>query len=529
MNEHTSVLNRIRAKLPLLVFLLCVIQPCLDVAGYWQIQLHVGNTVTMALRMLLLGGSVLLGFLLSDRKRYYFLTAAVLLALTAGHAYACMHTANGYREAVTDLVNLVRIYFLPMMTLCFITFLRQNDKVFPAMVKGMVADVALIAAVQLVSTLTGTDPHTYAVDKTGILGWFLWTNSQSAILAMASPIVICWSIYRWKGKLLPVILTAAISEATLYVLAPRLSYASLVISGLGIAFCLLLTDRKRWRQALVLALVTCLFVAAYPLSPTYKRLNANESRAERTEEHIKEMDIHIETVLPTDSTKNTGDTEQSETGTEQAQETQPPTKPVVYLDEQNADKLEKLYRSQDILWSMVDRFGRDKVFQIYHYTLDPAVLSSTRTMKINFCTLLMEESGTLSRLFGLNLKDMTHDRIGHEGEPVTDNYDVENDLHGIYFLTGLVGLALMALFLLYFGLRALFAVLRRPKQCFKLPMCAFAIAYGLGLIHAYFTASVLRRNNASIYLALVLAGLWYLSRKEHKPFDPAAEEKGSAG
>ena len=35
---------------------------------------------------------------------------------------------------------------------------------------------------------------------------------------------------------------------------------------------------------------------------------------------------------------------------------------------------------------------------------------------------------------------------------------------------------------------------------------------------ACFTASVLRRNNASFYLALVLAGLWYLSQKK-------AEEK----
>jgi hypothetical protein len=78
---------------------------------------------------------------------------------------------------------------------------------------------------------------------------------------------------------------------------------------------------------------------------------------------------------------------------------------------------------------------------------------------------------------------------------------------------------MMAAFLLFFGLRALIAVLRRPKEYFNMPMAGFAIAYGLALIHAYFTASVLRRNNASIYLAIVLAGLWYLSRKntESKP------------
>lgn len=512
MNERKPILDRIRGRLPLLVFVLCVIQPVLDIAGYWQQTLGVANTVTMALRMLLLGGTLLLGFLLSDRKRYYFLTAAVLAALTAGHAYACSQAAKGYEAAITDLINLVRIYFLPLMTLCFITFLRQNDKVFPAMIRGMVADVLIIAGVQLVSTLTGTDPHTYAVDKTGILGWFLWTNSQSAILAMSVPVTLCWALCRWKDKILPLALLTAVAEATLYVLAPRLAYASMAAAGLGVAICLLIIDRKRWRQVLAVALVTCLFVAAFPFSPTYKRLNANENRAEQTVKQIQDLDIKIEIVTEpvTLPTGESGETPENLT----------PAKPHVQIDENNAKKLEKLYRSQDILWSVVERFGREKVFEAYNYSLDPTILSNTRLMKIRFCELLMEESGTASHLFGLNLKEMTFTRLDKDGLPTTDNYDVENDLHGVYFLTGAVGLGLMILFLLFFGVRALVAVVRKPKQYFTLPMCAFAIAYGLGLIHAYYTASVLRRNNASIYLALILAGLWYLSRRQARKAEP---------
>ena len=509
MKTGKPILDRVRSRLPLLVFVLCVIQPLLDVAGYWQQYFGVSNAVTMALRMLLLGGSVLLGFVLSDRKRYYFLAAAVLAALTAGHVYACSLAPKGYEAMITDLINLVRIYFLPLMTICFITFLRQNGAVFPAMIRGMVADLFLIAGVQLLSTLTGTDPHTYSVDSTGILGWFLWTNSQSAILAMTVPVTICWALRRWEKKLLPVILVTAVAEATLYVLAPRLAYASMAAAGLGVAICLLITDRKRWRQVLAVALVTCLFVAAYPLSPTYQRLNANESRTERTVKQIQDLDIKIEIVTEPETLP------EGETG----ELPENPGKPQIVIDEQNARKLEKLYRSQDILWSVVERFGRDKVFEAYNYSLDPTVIGNTRLMKIRFCELLMAESGTASHLFGLNLKEMTCQRQDKDGLPVTDNYDVENDLHGMYFLTGAVGLGLMIVFLLFFGLRALIAVLRKPRQYFTLPLCAFAISYGLGLIHAYYTASVLRRNNASFYLALVLAGLWYLSRKR-------AEEKG---
>ena len=102
---------------------------------------------------------------------------------------------------------------------------------------------------------------------------------------------------------------------------------------------------------------------------------------------------------------------------------------------------------------------------------------------------------------------------------------MENDLHGIYFLTGVVGLCLMGAFLLYFGVYALIAVIKDPKRKFNLEMCAFTGAYVLSLIHAYFTASVLRRNNASIYLAMVLAGMWYLARRKEKQIEPASAEQ----
>lgn len=512
MNKTQSWKERISEKLPMLVLAFCLLQPLLDVAGFWQDQLHIGNTVTMALRMLLLAGSVLLGFLLSDRKRYYYIAAAVLLVLTGGHILACMQNAKGYREPVNDLINLVRIYFLPMMTLCFITFLRRNEKVFPAMQKGMLASLLEIALVQLLSTVTGTDPHTYAVDGIGILGWFMWTNSQSAILAMVAPISICWAIRLLnekplsggaKWRYLQIALITAVAEATLFVLAPRLSYFSLLFCGFGVCTCLLITDRKQWKMALAIFLVTALFTAAYPLSPTYRRMTKNEIRVSATQKQIREDLDSLPTFPP--------ETIETETPTDETGEIEPEDPRTEEIERLRRIGLEKIYRRQAIIWSMVQRFGFDRVYEVYDRTADASILSNTRTMKINFCKLLMEESGTLSHLFGLNLKEMTHDRLDANGLPVTDNYDVENDFHGIYFLTGLVGLGLMLLFLLWFGLRALSAILRDPKRNVNLTMAAFLMAYAIGIAHAYFTASVLRRNNASVYLAMVLAGLWFLS------------------
>ena len=501
MNQ-SQTMQRIHGKLPLLVLLLCLSQPILDAVGYWQQTLGMGNALTMTIRMILLAGSVFLGFLFSKRKHVYLITAAILAALTVGHIYACSQNPNGYVAPITDIINLIRIYFLPLMTLCFISFLRCNKAVYPALVKGLVLDLAIIAAIQLISSLTGTDPRTYSDDGIGILGWFLWTNSQSAILAMLVPIAICWSLIHWKKQLHFVALVTVVSEATLFALAPRLAFASMVASGFGIALCLLLTDRSRWRLVLVISIITALFTAAIPISPMYRRLNFNNIRVEQAEERIKEMNIQIQIVTEPITEASSGETASSDLT---------PAEPKVILDEQNADKLESLYRSQNTIWSMVERFGRDRVFEIYDYTLDSTILGSVRTMKIHFCELLMEESGLASHLFGLNLAEMTYRRV-QKGSDEIDNYDVENDLHGVYFLTGYVGLGLMILFLLYFVIRALAAVLRDRTRFFTLPLCAFLVSYGLGIVHAIFTASVLRRNNASIYLAVILAVLWYLTQ-----------------
>ena len=231
-----------------------------------------------------------------------------------------------------------------------------------------------------------------------------------------------------------------------------------------------------------------------------------------TTELIETGTEFTEDTTPTEETLPAEETAEStappETAAEEPEVTEEPNPNV--LDDKTADELEVLYRSKYMIWSMVERFGREKVFEIYNYTLDPEILSNTRMMKINFCRLLMQESGTMSKLFGLNLNEMTMQRYDKDSILVTDNYDVENDYHGVYFLTGVVGLCLMLLFLLFFGVRALIAIFRNPKRNLTLQIVSFSMAYGIGLIHAYYTASVLRRNNASFYLAMVLACLYYL-------------------
>ena len=161
-----------------------------------------------------------------------------------------------------------------------------------------------------------------------------------------------------------------------------------------------------------------------------------------------------------------------------------------------------LYRQYQPL--MINRFGLERVKQAFGYTDDVQQLGDLRRCKILFCRLAMEELPFTSRLFGFELSTtVVEDGI----------FDVENDFHGIYFLYGVVGLALMITYLGVFVLRTLRRILREPKRYLTLPVCAFGSSALISVINAYFSASVLRRPNASVYLSVALAALWLLTEK----------------
>ena len=106
-----------------------------------------------------------------------------------------------------------------------------------------------------------------------------------------------------------------------------------------------------------------------------------------------------------------------------------------------------------------------------------------------------------SRLFGLSYDEMTYHGYC---------YDVENDFHGIAYLYGWAGLACLLAFLGYFLVIIVCALIRNARRYFTVEAGACGIALCTALAHIYNTAGVLRRPNASFYLCLILASIWYL-------------------
>ena len=257
--------KRLNEALPKIIFFLIVLQPLLDILSFWTDRLSMGNTLTLALRFLVLAGFGLFGFLLSKRKRAYLVLFAVYLILLAGHVYAC--SLRGYRSPFTDLTNFARVVQMPLFAFCFITCLRQNRRCFRAIEKGLVANFWIITTALLISYVTGTASATYEESGYGLVGWFSLGNSQCAILGILVPVVLTLA---YRERNLPLfILSAVAGFGQLYMLGTRLAFLTIFVCAVGLILVWILTRNLSKKYAMVLLVVCALSAATIKISPMY--------------------------------------------------------------------------------------------------------------------------------------------------------------------------------------------------------------------------------------------------------------------
>lgn len=478
MENCRDLKSKLSPYLPRAVFILCVIQPLLDLLSFFADGLGISNAPTMLLRFVILGILILGGWIFTRQRRCYIVTAVILLLLTAGHTLACM--ASDYGDMVGDWANLVRIYQLPITAICFISFLRADERVYPELKRALCVCLAVIAASELLSLVTGTNPYTYANKRIGLLGWFLNTSSQSAILSLLVPTVTAFVIQRFEHRPLPTFIVTAAAFSLLYFFATRLAYFSLIVTGIGLSLTLILTDRSKKSSIAVLLGLTVIFAALIPVSPMTRNQTLVAENAVKKQEHIDELIQNADTARLTVSVE-------------------------ISDEEFRTIRLTEAY--EEYLGGLVGRFGMDRVAELYDYSESASDICDARRMKINYCKLLMQDSPLLSTVFGLELGELSYDgRV----------YDVENDFHGIYYLCGAVGLCLLAIFLLYFIYRIARALLRNFKQSFTFETAAWGIAFISCLAHSYATAGILRRPNASVYFAIILACIIFLTDRAER-------------
>ena len=479
--------KRLLALLPTLAFVLCVLQPILDVLGFWLENLHTMEATAAGLRALSFLAFILAVFAVSRRKKYFALLTVGILIYLGCHFWAV--SRPGMLNLFADLKEQFRILMLLPLTLSLVCAIEENPKTFSAVKRGLLTNLLIICAVILISTLTKTDPHTYPRKQAGVLGWFLWPNCQCAILCVLSAVTVTLTSRRFPGKPLPLLGVCAACFGALYLLGTRISFAAIPVIGAGVCVCLLVSDRRLWRSALTILLTALVFTVLYPFSPTAVSQKQSENNDVIRQERIAAA------VAPYGVSADARQTD-------------------------NADALAAAYRYG--LQGLVDRFGLAAVSDRYGGSLSEADICDNRQKKIVFNELLMEELGTPSRLFGLEVSRMRqrteyYDFYLDDWITMEEVYSVENDFHGIFFSGGIFLLILICGVFLAAGLPALLGLIRKTKAVLQPEWIGFAGAFCFVIITSLLTSALLRQTNGLFYVAAVLAGLRHLTLRAVAP------------
>lgn len=493
-----KIKNRLTATSPIWLFVLMIMQPLLDVLSYWA---NKGSftSVTTLLRFAMLVAVVAVSFVISNKKKRAVFAYGIIALLFVFHAISCFR-AGGY-SFVSDTANYLRIAQLPIFTFCFIDVFEACPDVKKKLPMAFFVIFLIIIGVVALSFLLGMPEYTYSdYDEIngkmlyfGYQGWFEIGNCQSIIVVIIVPMILYFA-FNTKSEWF-FALCAVLCFANLYFFGTRFSYYSIIIISFAFIVSMALSRQKRIAPYVVLGIVILVGFLLYSQSFMYKHRNKYTEIMNDRQEAVDNGMSEIEEEFP-DLTVEAPDLFPPKT--EEPESTEEETK------EEGLEALRQAYLKiyEPYCKDMIDVFGMNRVIEIYDGTKSVLVLSDQRLRKMNFAKLAWEDSSIDCRLFGYQYQTLVH------GE---ENYDLENDFQGTFYFVGYVGMTLFIVFLAYFVLRALMAIIRNPKGCFTLEFCVVGITLVLIVIAAQFTGYVLRRPNVSVYFSLFLAYIYCLT------------------
>ena len=391
--EQMKAISKVRVELA--IFVLLAIQPILDIISYFAIGGGF-TTITTLFRLMMFAAVMLYAFIISEQKKSYIIMGGILGIYWCIHMYVCART--GYISFVEDAGMFLRTIQMPAMTLAFITFFEKSEKLSQYIGKVFVVNYITITSSIIVSFLIGRPQATYE-SGVGIKGWFAIGNAQSCIISVMALLALCYA-YRTKKRWYFVAVLIMIMS-NLYLFGTRVAYFSIFITCIAFIALLIWNRQKRWDiyGVLIVGMVIC--GALYEQSPCYENRYKTSVSMDEWDETIDE--IEGETVVE---------------GIEQYR------------------GIYELYCAD-----LVERFGLEKVVEVYDYSEEARDVIDNRKKKINFGKLLMNEKDDWSRLFGCEYQEFA---VGD------GTLDPENDFPAIYYFYGYVGLGMYALFLLYF-------------------------------------------------------------------------------
>ena len=454
---------------------LITVQPVLDAVAFWD--RNAVATVAGYVRLLILLALPL--YLLSTLRR----KGRFLLCMAGIGLYCLLHVLNGFRVGYIslyfDLAYLVKVVQMPVLAVCFV-YLIRNEQTKRQALTGVVIAAVLVGLGLILAWLTGTGNVTYGKGL-GYSGWVIDDNRNAHSILLVILAVFCVCLAIRSGRKLLTILVPALAMTAFVTNGTKGCYYSLfAIFGALLGYLLLekpIRGTKLRRLAcLVLAALMLLAVVIYPYTPR-ARVTAMESK-------VYGRQGEIEAAAAALGYDVTGMTPQER-----------------FENEDVRGVFEYYYYRYfiGVLPDIFDRFGMDRVLLHYNMTTDVNRLINTRVMKIAYSDMIWEDSDPLTKLVGFEVSEIGFDGI----------HDLENDWPALFYYYGYLGFGLYAAFVLYFVYLILRRLLQAFRESFTLDnfMLALCLALQLGL--AQFSGALLRRPNVSIYLSLVLGLIYY--------------------
>lgn len=457
---------------------LIALQPVLDVLAFFTQNAQV--TPAGIIRLVILFALPLYLLVTMKEKKRLLIPLAVMAFFCAAHVINCWRV--GYLSLVSDVRYLLGVLQMPVLAICFILLLRDEETKAQA-IRGILSAAVLYVFFLLLSVITGSHTPTYTFSGMGVCGWVIPSNrcANSIILitlccfAMYAALRTEKKLFRWALPPVAVFLLVVNGTSACYLSALGLSAAFL--------FYLLLEPKVKgsklcWRMAALFCALLAVTAAAYPLTPKVRNDKMEERFANkyrmRADYEIGSTGIDADNMSVEEMLGN----------------------------EALREKIHKIYRmslNYEAPQLLTD-FGYDRVMEKFGYSLDIGYLSDARRMKRVYAQLTFEDCDTATKLLGFDTTRMYKD---------SNILDLENDWHAIFYYYGYIGFALYAAFLLYFIFLILRALVKDFKGCYTPLNFTLMLVLVLQLGLAQFSGQLLRRPNASIYTSLVLALIYY--------------------
>lgn len=457
------------------LLILVVSQPILDIVAYFQYD-NLFGSMAGYIRLFIMF-IIPLAVLILKRKLSFVILMAVIVGYCLLHVISCY--LNGYMNFFSDVSYLLRVIQMPVLAISF-CYLFDEESYKEQIVKGFTINYIVIVISIFFAFITKTGVYTYRDYKIGYTGWFANANSQSIILISMAPFVIYYAIKK-KNKLgilvamlaVPIVLLA--NGTTAGYLSVFVIFGGFLVFYV-VDFLLKKGQRKKIHLAMIIGplVIMVLSAVAYPLTPKYAMDTYDTGKREEENEKLNQKKDKI----------NGGENLTLEE---------------ILADPELKQMLIDAYE-EELNPNLVKKFGVERVLEEYGWWPDSYTLADVRMQKRINAKLIWEDSNMLTKFFGIEFTEM-------------EDYDLENDYPAIYYYYGYVGFGLYMVFLAYFVILIIKTLIKNFKGSFFFFNFILAVTYVLQLGLAQFSGAILRRPNASIYMSLIIALIFYQCRK----------------